>query len=473
MGYPQVSAAIEQSCAIIFPVETDRAAYMLATPEQLEETAQPQRLAEVLPRCLREVPLYQHAAVEALTVEPASALACLRRLPLIGKQDIRRDFPRNFLGVDADLDRLLADDVLELEHTSGTSEGRMPLLLPRGWWAEQESRALRLNPVAAEVLASEPDARRVTINSPVCSGDICYTGNPSRDERILGASLFLSLSRYPFLWTDSELARMTAEALDWQPRFLDVDPVYGVVFARYCERHGVRLPSLRFVLSSYEYLSVAHRRILERAFGVPVVDLYGSTETGHLLIQDLDGQMRPSLQTALLEALHPDAQGISDLVVTTLTNPFMPLLRYRIGDLVERHEHPYATRYVVHGRAADAFQAPSGRRVTTRHADQCFAGLDGFAHYQLIEQADTGWRLRFVPERGGPDEATRLELDQRLTELLEMESPLAWQPTDMLVPETSGKFKLGYPARIRPAPIDPRRIPFRESAGVCRSERGG
>ncbi len=441
---------------------------MLATAELLEEAAQPHRLAEVLPHCLREVPLYRHSADEPWTAEPASALAWLRRLPLITKQDIRRDFPRNFLGANADLERLLEQNLIELEHTSGTSEERMPLLLPRGWWAEQELRALGLNPVAGEVLAREPGARRVTINSPVCSGDICYTGTPSRDERIVGTALFLSLSRYPFLWTETELARMAAEAIEWQPRFLDVDPVYGVVFARYCERHGVRLPSLRFIISSYEFLSVAHRRILRRVFGVPVLDLYGSTETGHLLMEDQDGQMRPSLHTALLEALHTDSQGISELAVTTLTNPFMPLLRYRIGDLVELQEHPYATRYAVHGRAADAFHAPSGRRVTTRQVDQCFEGLEGFAHYQLIEQADSGWRLRYVPDGSGPDAATKDELQQRLTRLLEMESPLGWQPTDMLVPESSGKFKLGYPIRIRPAPSHPHRIPARESAEACR-----
>jgi phenylacetate-CoA ligase len=213
---------------------------------------------------------------------------------------------------------------------------------------------------------------------------------------------------------------------------------------------------------------VVHRRILQRVFGVPVFDLYGSTETGHLLMEDERGQMRPSLQTALLEAINPDPQGISELVVTTLTNRFMPLLRYRIGDLVERREHPYATRYIVHGRAADAFRTPAGARVTMRQVDQCFAGLGGFGHYQLIQGSEPPWRLRFVPDATGPDPHTRAELQQRLAELLEMESPLIWQPTDLLVPETSGKFKLGYPARTTPAQDGPPRSPARESVAVCR-----
>ncbi len=254
---------------------------MLATPELLREAALPYRLGQVLPRWLNEVPLYQRSGPLPYFANPSVSLDELRRLPLITKHDIRRDFPHNFLRPGADLGTLLDQEVVELEHTSGTSEERTPLLLGRGWWAEQEERALRLNPFVAAVLDEFPGARRVTISSPVCSGDICYTGVPSRDERTLGNALFVSLSRFPFLWSEADLARMAAEAADWQPQFLDVDPVYGVVFALYCERHGVRLPSLRFILCSYEFVSVRHRRILHRVFGVPVFNLYGSTETGH------------------------------------------------------------------------------------------------------------------------------------------------------------------------------------------------
>ncbi len=146
---------------------------MLATPELIEEAAQPQRLAEVLSRCLAEVPLYRRNHQLPRAVSADTALELLRQLPFMTKDDIRRDFPRNFLGDHADLDVLLEQDLVELEHTSGTSEERTALLLPRGWWAEQEMRALRLNSVVAGVLEENPAARRVTISSPVCSGDIC------------------------------------------------------------------------------------------------------------------------------------------------------------------------------------------------------------------------------------------------------------------------------------------------------------
>ncbi len=418
---------------------------MLGTRELINEATLPDRLGEVLPRWLSEVPLYRQAGALPQLRAGSVSLAELRRLPLITKEDIRRDFPHNFLRAGMELDALLDEDRVELEHTSGTSEERTPLLLGQGWWLEQEERALRLNPLVASVLDEFPEARRVTINSPVCSGDICYTGVPSRADRVVGNSLFISLSRYPFLWSEAELARMAAEAVEWQPQFLDVDPVYGVVFALYCERRGIRLPSLRFILASYEFVSVAHRRILERACGVPVFNLYGSTETGHLLMEVGRGEMRASLETALLEVLDADEQGISELAVTTLTNDYMPLIRYRIGDLVEQQERPYYTNYIVHGRAKDAFVVADGRRVTTWQIDQCLADLPGVAHYQLSERRGGASLLRFVPDRTPPTAAAVTDWRRRVEQLLGIAGKLAVQQTDLLAPENSGKFRLGCP----------------------------
>jgi phenylacetate-CoA ligase len=421
---------------------------MLATPELLQEAAQPDRLLAQVSRYVNEVPLYHDLKPKGLAASFPSSSSDLPTWPFITKADIRNGFPNNFLGTSADLEELLESEVLELEHTSGTSEERTALLLPKGWWAEQELRALNLNASVADVLHQHPNARRATINSPVCSGDIRYNGVPSRENRIVGNSLFVGLSRFPFLWGERELERIAKEILDWEPEFLDVDPVYAVVFALYCEQHRIQLPSLRFIVCSYEFVSLVHRAILERVFAVPILDLYGSTETGHLMMQDEQGLMRPSLETAFLEVVETDAHGISELVVTTLSNPIMPLIRYRIGDLVERSERPYGTRYTLHGRTADAFWISKETRISTRRVDQCFAGLIGFAHYQLIQRKDGTWLMRFVADNRGPQPGDTIELQKRLASLLHSSDPIELQRTDMLAPEQSGKFRLGYPQRV-------------------------
>jgi phenylacetate-coenzyme A ligase PaaK-like adenylate-forming protein len=457
----------------------------LATQELIAEAGQCHRLAAALPRYCAKIPLYLPWLDAAACSDPLLAPQQLGSFPFITKQDIRRNFPQNFLGTEGNLDDLLEREILELEHTSGTSEQRTALLLPKGWWAQQETRALNLNPVVAALLQEYPEPRRVTLSSPVCSGDVCYTGVPSRNERIVGNTLFLSLSRYPFLWRESDLARMTAETLEWAPLFLDLDPVYGVVFARYCEQHGVRFPSVRFVICSYEFLSIVHRRILERVFRVPVFNLYGSTETGHLLMEDGRGNMRASLETAFLELIEPGCdrfpatpaasfQGAGELIVTTLTNEFMPLVRYRIGDIVECRPGTSCTSYAVHGRVINSFLGPESRRVTTREVDQCFDAIDGIAHYQLIQRGEGPWRLRFVPDRAAPAPRDLRTLQDRLREVLSLAEPPALEAADAILPESSGKFRLGYPSSAAtPERQGQPGSPSRETGEACISAPGG
>jgi phenylacetate-CoA ligase len=414
---------------------------MLATPELIREAAQIPQLEGLLPRW-REVPLYRDSLARAECERPN--FECFKGLPLLAKREMRNGFPRNFLSGRQSLESLLEKNLVELEHTSGTSEERLPVIFGRGWWNAQEERALRLNHFVANILDEHPNLRRANLTSPACNGLTCPTVWMSREQRTLGNALFVNLARIPFLLSDADLARMAAEIAEWSPQFLDVDPVHGVCFALYCEQHGIKFPSLRFVLCSYEFVSVVHRRILARVFGVPVFNLYGSTETGHLLMENERGEMKPSYDTAFLEIIDADEHGIGELVVTTLTNDYMPLLRYRIGDLAERLEHPYGNDFVVHGRTRDALTASDGHRVTTWQVDQCFTEANGITHYELRQDENGNCTLRFVPDGVGPDERELGRVTSRLGALLNSRAEIRTEAMPVLVPTASGKFRLTH-----------------------------
>jgi phenylacetate-CoA ligase len=299
------------------------------------------------------------------------------------------------------------------------------------------------------VLENNPQARRVTISSPACNGEITYNGTPSAKRRSLGNTRFLSLSRFPFLLSEADLDRMVDETLEWDPVFLDTDPVYAAVFALHCERRKVKFPKLEFILTSYEYTSVLHKRILERVFGVPVFNLYGSTETGHLLMENESGEMIPSEQIAHLDVINQDDRGIGELVISTLTNDYMPLLNYRIGDLVEVQgetgELGDNRTFILHGRAPDTLKAPDGRRITTRDVDQCFVGCEGLVHYRLHETSPGKFLLSYIPERDGPTEAAISTVAKKLEELIQPKNGIELKEVKILLPEGSGKFVFNYP----------------------------
>ena len=377
------------------------------------------------------VPFYATSVWQAALTLPSPRLT---DLPRITKSQLREHSPEGFLPFGLDLKTLLARGLIEEESTSGTSGASVRVVFGQTWWAEQELRALLRNPYLAECFGNRTSLRRAVLTTPGCSGVSCYNRWLNLEQRTLGDSLFVNQSRIPFTLGEDKLAVMADEVAAWAPTFLDMDPVHGAWFALYCERHGRRFPSLRFILSSYEYTSVTHRAIMERVFGVPVIDLYGSSETGHLLIET-DNVMRPSPETALLETTASD--GVGELLVTTLTNPYLPLLRYVIGDYVER----VADGYLVHGRKRDALRDAEGRIVTTRQVDATFAHVAGIAHYQLRQQPDGSAHLSLLPERAGDElVSAQAMLKERLTLLLG--APVTSASVTLLTPEDSGKFRL-------------------------------
>ena len=404
------------------------------------------KIAPKLREYIAEVPLYRSAQGALASASDRDLIAAI---PAVKKTDIKTNFPANFLRAGQDLEELVAAGKVEVEHTSGTTETRADLLLGFGWWLRQEAWALRLNSHIARVLDANPEAHRVSLSSPACNGEISYTGTPSAQRRTLGNTRFLSLSRFPFLLGTEDLDRMVEETLAWDPVFLDTDPVYAVVFALHCERRKVRFPKLAFILTSYEYTSVLHKQILKRVFGVPVYNLYGSTETGHLIMEDENGDMVPSPDIAHLEVIKPDARHVGELVVYTLTNDYMPLLNYQIGDLMERvpakPEDPNGkVTYVLHGRSADTVATGPGRKATVRDIDQCFAGVQGVAHYRLHEASRRRFTLSYILDPNQPLTAIDQAL-AKLNALLDPAEPIEARAVKFLLPEGSGKFVLSYP----------------------------
>src|SRR5690242_5991197 len=101
---------------------------MLATPELIQEATQVSQLEELLPHW-REVPLYRDSLARAGRERPD--FAYFQSLPLLGKRDMRNGFPRNFLTAGESVESLLQKNLVELEHTSGTSEERLPVIFGR------------------------------------------------------------------------------------------------------------------------------------------------------------------------------------------------------------------------------------------------------------------------------------------------------------------------------------------------------
>jgi phenylacetate-coenzyme A ligase PaaK-like adenylate-forming protein len=158
------------------------------------------------------------------------------------------------------------------------------------------------------------------------------------------------------------------------------------------------------------------------------------------------GEMVPSPKAAYLTVTQKDKRGVGEVVVYTLTNDYMPLLNYQIGDLVERRTSDGKVTYVLHGRSADTVATVDGRRVTVRDIDQCFVGVEGIAHYRLHETSPRHFTLSYIADANKPLAGSPKQALARLTELLKPIESVEGREVKYLLPEGSGKFVLSYPS---------------------------
>src|SRR5690606_33346480 len=122
--------------------------------------------------------------------------------------------------------------------------------------------------------------RSATFTSPLCAGFECHLGVVPMEERTRGGMLALSSSDDVLSFSDDEVRNVVAELAQHQPRALFVNPWYATHLVKRARALGLALYSPVVVLSTYQYLTRRHRRLLEEAFRAPVRNTYSATEMG-------------------------------------------------------------------------------------------------------------------------------------------------------------------------------------------------
>lgn len=126
-----------------------------------------------------------------------------------------------------------------------------------------------------------------------------------------------------------------------RPAILALKPnILGSIARGVGERRAVAADYLKLVLCGGALLDNEVRRAAERALGVPVYDAYGLTEIGSVAAECRAQQgLHVYENDVIAEIARPDGSlhrtGRGELVLSSVSNAAMPLLRYRTGDVVE------------------------------------------------------------------------------------------------------------------------------------------
>lgn len=154
------------------------------------------------------------------------------------------------------------------------------------------------------------------------------------------------------------------------------DYVYGysnsiLLFARYLNKNKISLnklcPTLKVCICTSENCSDEDKTEIGKAFGIPVVNEYGTSEVDLIAFEDMSGNWKLSSENVLVEILdesgnHLVKGGEGRIILTSLHNKAMPFIRYEIGDraVIDPGEDEIKIRKLL-GGINDDLILPSGK----------------------------------------------------------------------------------------------------------------
>lgn len=165
------------------------------------------------------------------------------------------------------------------------------------------------------------------------------------------------------------------------------------------------------VISTAMVLHDWQRSVIEEVFGRPVTNRYGCEEAS-LIACECEEHKGLHLNADSIYATTDPTTG--HLYVTDLINRAMPLIRYRVGDVVAPSSRlcrcgrglPLIER--VEGREADYVVTPSGRLISGISLTDHFATLiPGTAQVQIVQESLTDLLIRIVPDDDFTEESRR------------------------------------------------------------------
>lgn len=226
-----------------------------------------------------------------------------------------------------------------------------------------------------------------------------------------------------------------------------VTAIYRI--AKHAEKKGVRMHCPRGIFTTSDILLPNMREIIERVFRCKISDFYGAREIGSIAGQCQHGNYHPFMFHAYVELLDSNNQPVAPgergrIVVTTLHNRIMPLIRYEIDDLAVAGERcPCGTWMptwcAMYGRLLHSFTTDRGAFIDSGVFLQYFWNMPWIDEFCIVQRAINDIEVLYVPRGAVPDQ-DRFWIEEKLRFYMGPECRIAWTSVKEIPQTGEGKF---------------------------------
>ena len=187
-----------------------------------------------------------------------------------------------------------------------------------------------------------------------------------------------------------------------------------VLFAKFLQKRNIVLtticPTLKVCMVTSEMLFEEDKLLLEKQFGIPIVNEYGASELDLIAFENPQDEWQVNSETLFVEILDDNNKAVPNgtagrIVITSLFNKAHPFIRYDIGDIGILDEKSTLQKPILKkliGRTNDVAILPSGKKspgLTFYYVTKSIIEDDGNVKEFVIKQTkiDT-FEIEYVSE---------------------------------------------------------------------------
>ena len=229
-----------------------------------------------------------------------------------------------------------------------------------------------------------------------------------------------------------------------------------VLFAKFLQKKNVILndicPTLKVCIVTSEMLFEEDKVLMEKQFGIPVVNEYGASELDLIAFENPDGEWQVNSETLFVEILDDDNNVLpygksGRIVITSLFNKAHPFIRYDIGDIGILDEKSTLKKPILKkliGRTNDVALLPSGKKspgLTFYYVTKSIIEDDGNVKEFIIKQTKINtFEVEYVSEMELTLEQIK-KIENAISSYLEKGLTFTFIRKEKLERSKSGKLK--------------------------------
>ncbi len=229
-----------------------------------------------------------------------------------------------------------------------------------------------------------------------------------------------------------------------------------VLFAKFLQKKNIVLttvcPTLKCCIVTSEMLFEDDKLLMEKQFGVPVINEYGASELDLIAFQNPSGEWQVNSETLFVEILDENNTVLPNgqegrIVITSLYNKAHPFIRYDIGDVGILDEKSTFKKPILKkliGRTNDIAILPSGKKspgLTFYYVTKSIIEDDGNVKEFVIKQTkiDT-FDIEYVSQKEVTESQIQ-NIEKAITTYLETGLTFSFTRKEKLERSKSGKLK--------------------------------